>query len=132
MPGRSTYPLYDEATNSTRFNDLLVTLNTLPACSIVLLYPCCHNLTGADLIHYGMKLKARELISFLDIAYQGFGTDMDEDAYAIRAIASIGLPALVSVVLSSKNFLAVQRARLSMVCEYTEERVLGQLKATVR
>jgi aromatic-amino-acid transaminase len=32
-----------------RFNDLLATLNTLPARSIVLLHPCCHNPTGADL-----------------------------------------------------------------------------------
>jgi aspartate/tyrosine/aromatic aminotransferase len=36
------------------------------------------------------------LIPFLDIAYQGFGGGMEEDAYAIRAIASAGLPALVS------------------------------------
>ncbi len=45
----STYPWYDEATNGVRFNDLLATLKTLPARSIVLLHPCCHNPTGADL-----------------------------------------------------------------------------------
>ncbi|MEA8500773.1 aminotransferase class I/II-fold pyridoxal phosphate-dependent enzyme, partial [Salmonella enterica subsp. enterica serovar Muenster] len=38
-----------DATNGIRFNDLLATLNTLPARSIVLLHPCCHNPTGADL-----------------------------------------------------------------------------------
>lgn len=43
----STYPWYDEATNGVRFNDLLATLKTLPARSIVLLHPCCHNPTGA-------------------------------------------------------------------------------------
>ncbi len=41
-------------------------------------------------------LIGRELIPFLDIAYQGFGRGLDEDAYAIRAIASAGLTALVS------------------------------------
>jgi aromatic-amino-acid transaminase len=41
-------------------------------------------------------LKARNLIPFLDIAYQGFGAGMEEDAYAIRAIANAGMPMLVS------------------------------------
>lgn len=81
----STYPWYDEATNGVRFNDLLATLKTLPARSIVLLHPCCHNPTGADLTNDQWDavieiLKARELIPFLDIAYQGFGAGMEEDA----------------------------------------------------
>ena len=117
----STYPWYDEATNGVRFNDLLATLKTLPARSIVLLHPCCHNPTGADLTNEQWDavieiLKARELIPFLDIAYQGFGAGMEEDAYAIRAIASAGLPALVSNSFSKIFSLYV----------------LGQLKATVR
>ena len=63
----STYPWYDEATNGVRFNDLLATLKTLPARSIVLLHPCCHNPTGADLTNDQWDsvieiLKARELI----------------------------------------------------------------------
>lgn len=57
-----------------RFNDLLATLNTLPARSIVLLHPCCHNPTGADLTPAQWDsvieiLKARDLIPFTDIAY---------------------------------------------------------------
>ena len=97
----STYPWYDNTTNGVRFNDLLAALNILPARSIVLLHPCCHNPTGADLTPAQWDgvieiLKARDLIPFLDIAYQGFGGGMEEDAYAIRAIASAGLPALVS------------------------------------
>lgn len=136
----STYPWYDEATNGVRFNDLLATLKTLPARSIVLLHPCCHNPTGADLTNDQWDavieiLKARELIPFLDIAYQGFGAGMEEDAYAIRAIASAGLPALVSNSFS-KNFLPYGErvGGLSVMCEDAEAagRVLGQLKATVR
>ena len=136
----STYPWYDEATNGVRFNDLLATLKTLPARSIVLLHPCCHNPTGADLTNEQWDavieiLKARELIPFLDIAYQGFGAGMDEDAYAIRAIASAGLPALVSNSFSKIFSLYGERVGgLSVLCEDAEAagRVLGQLKATVR
>ncbi|HBN4747106.1 TPA: aromatic amino acid transaminase [Escherichia coli] len=136
----STYPWYDEATNGVRFNDLLATLKTLPARSIVLLHPCCHNPTGADLTNDQWDavieiLKARELIPFLDIAYQGFGVGMEEDAYAIRAIASAGLPALVSNSFSKIFSLYGERVGgLSVLCEDAEAagRVLGQLKATVR
>lgn len=136
----STYPWYDEATNGVRFNDLLATLKTLPARSIVLLHPCCHNPTGADLTNDQWDavieiLKARELIPFLDIAYQGFGAGMEEDAYAIRAIASAGLPALVSNSFSKIFSLYGERVGgLSVMCEDAEAagRVLGQLKATVR
>ncbi|MEF4452687.1 aromatic amino acid transaminase [Escherichia coli] len=136
----STYPWYDEATNGVRFNDLLATLKTLPARSIVLLHPCCHNPTGADLTNDQWDavieiLKVRELIPFLDIAYQGFGAGMEEDAYAIRAIASAGLPALVSNSFSKIFSLYGERVGgLSVMCEDAEAagRVLGQLKATVR
>ncbi|HBK9732664.1 TPA: aromatic amino acid transaminase [Escherichia coli] len=136
----STYPWYDEATNGVCFNDLLATLKTLPARSIVLLHPCCHNPTGADLTNNQWDavieiLKARELIPFLDIAYQGFGAGMEEDAYAIRAIASAGLPALVSNSFSKIFSLYGERVGgLSVLCEDAEaaDRVLGQLKATVR
>ncbi|HFL9393633.1 TPA: aromatic amino acid transaminase [Escherichia coli] len=136
----STYPWYDEATNGVRFNDLLATLKTLPARSIVLLHPCCHNPTGADLTNEQWDavieiLKARELIPFLDIAYQGFGAGMEEDAYAIRAIAGAGLPALVSNSFSKIFSLYGERVGgLSVLCEDAEAagRVLGQLKATVR
>nr|HEK5503985.1 aromatic amino acid transaminase [Escherichia coli]HEK5630770.1 aromatic amino acid transaminase [Escherichia coli]HEK5635465.1 aromatic amino acid transaminase [Escherichia coli]HEK7675391.1 aromatic amino acid transaminase [Escherichia coli]HEK8226540.1 aromatic amino acid transaminase [Escherichia coli] len=136
----STYPWYDEATNGVRFNDLLATLKTLPARSIVLLHPCCHNPTGADLTNEQWDavieiLKARELIPFLDIAYQGFGAGMEEDAYAIRAIASAGLPALVSNSFSKIFSLYGERVGgLSVLCEDAEAAgcVLGQLKATVR
>jgi aromatic-amino-acid transaminase len=123
-----------------RVNDLLATLSTLPPRSIVLLHPCCHNPTGADLTHAQWDavieiLKARELIPFLDIAYQGFGAGMEDDAYAIRAIASAGLPALISNSFSKIFSLYGERVGgLSVVCEdaATAGRVLGQMKAAVR
>jgi aromatic-amino-acid transaminase len=135
-----TYPWFDTETNGVRVAALLEKLNTLPERSIVLLHPCCHNPTGADLTNDQWDavievLKARNLIPFLDIAYQGFGAGMEEDAYAIRAIASAGLPALVSNSFSKIFSLYGERVGgLSVVCEDAEAagRVLGQLKATVR
>ena len=136
----ATYPWFDSETNGVRVDALLEKLNTLPARSIVLLHPCCHNPTGADLTHAQWDavievLKTRDLIPFLDIAYQGFGAGMEEDAYAIRAAASAGLPVLVSNSFSKIFSLYGERVGgLSVVCEDAEAagRVLGQLKATVR
>jgi aromatic-amino-acid transaminase len=136
----STYPWYDEATNGVKFDQFMAKLNTLPAQTIVLLHPCCHNPTGADLTNAQWDsvtevLKTRDLIPFLDIAYQGFGAGMEEDAYAIRVIAAAGLPALVSNSFSKIFSLYGERVGgLSVVCDDAEEasRVLGQLKATVR
>lgn len=136
----STYPWYDTETNGVRFAAFLEKLKTLPAQSIVLLHPCCHNPTGADLTNAQWDdvvevLSARNLIPFLDIAYQGFGAGMEEDAYAIRAMANAGLPALVSNSFSKIFSLYGERVGgLSVVCEDADAaaRVLGQLKATVR
>ncbi|MCP2123977.1 aromatic amino acid transaminase [Enterobacter mori] len=136
----ATYPWFDSETNGVRVEALLEKLNTLPERSIVLLHPCCHNPTGADLTHAQWDavievLKSRNLIPFLDIAYQGFGAGMEDDAYAIRAVASAGLPALVSNSFSKIFSLYGERVGgLSVVCEDAEAagRVLGQLKATVR
>ncbi len=136
----ATYPWFDSEKNGVRVDALLEKLNTLPARSIVLLHPCCHNPTGADLTNAQWDavievLKARDLIPFLDIAYQGFGAGMEEDAYAIRAAASAGLPVLVSNSFSKIFSLYGERVGgLSVVCEDAEAagRVLGQLKATVR
>ncbi|HBH7063919.1 TPA: aromatic amino acid transaminase [Enterobacter cloacae] len=136
----ATYPWFDSETNGVRVDALLEKLNTLPERSIVLLHPCCHNPTGADLTNAQWDavievLKARNLIPFLDIAYQGFGAGMEDDAYAIRAVTSAGLPVLVSNSFSKIFSLYGERVGgLSVVCEDAEAagRVLGQLKATVR
>jgi aromatic-amino-acid transaminase len=136
----NTYPWYDAQSNGVQFDAFLATLKTLPAQSIVLLHPCCHNPTGADLTQDQWDrvvevLKAQQLIPFLDIAYQGFGAGMEEDAYAIRAIAAAGISALVSNSFSKIFSLYGERVGgLSVVCSDAEEaaRVQGQLKATVR
>ena len=135
-----SYPYFDATTGGVNVEAMLECFNQLPPRSIVLLHPCCHNPTGADLTTAQWDrvievLKARELIAFLDIAYQGFGAGLEADAYLIRAIAEAGLPALVSNSFSKIFSLYGERVGgLSVLCEDAEtaSRVLGQLKATVR
>jgi aromatic-amino-acid transaminase len=135
-----TYPYYDAKTGGVRFADMLAALELLPAKSIVLLHACCHNPTGVDLTRTQWDelvplLKRRKLIPYLDLAYQGFGDGIAEDAYAIRAIAASGLPAFVANSFSKSMSVYGERAgALSVVCPDAAQAalVLGQLKFTVR
>ena len=134
------YPYFDEKTNGVNVPAMLDTLSTLPAKSIVLLHPCCHNPTGADLSPAEWDqviavLKQQDLIPFLDIAYQGFGQGLEADAYAIRALDRSGMNFIVSNSFSKIFSLYGERVGgLSFICDdaATAQKVLGQLKATVR
>ena len=134
------YPYFDDKTNGVNVPAMLETLAALPAKSIVLLHPCCHNPTGADLTPAEWDqvitvLKQQDLIPFLDIAYQGFGQGLEEDAYAIRALDRSGMNFIVSNSFSKIFSLYGERVGgLTFVCDDadTAQKVLGQLKATVR
>ncbi|WP_416425548.1 amino acid aminotransferase [Pseudomonas sp. App30] len=136
----NTYPYFDAATGGVDFAAMCATLAELPARSIVLLHPCCHNPTGADLTpgqwdEVVKILAERQLIAFLDTAYQGLGEGMQQDAYAIRAMADAGLTLVVSNSFSKIFSLYGERVGgLSVVCAdaATAANVQGQLKATVR
>ncbi len=134
------YRYFDATTNGVDIEGMLADLNAIPAKGIVLLHPCCHNPTGADLTPAEWDrvievLKARDLIPFLDIAYQGFGQGLEEDAYAIRALDKSGLNFIVSNSFSKIFSLYGERVGgLTFICDdkETAQKVLGQLKATVR
>ena len=134
------YPYFDAATNGVNVPAMLEKLNQLPAKSIVLLHPCCHNPTGADLVPAEWDqvvevLQKQDLIPFLDIAYQGFGQGLEQDAYAIRALDQAGMNFIVSNSFSKIFSLYGERVGgLTFVCDdqATAQKVLGQLKATVR
>jgi aromatic-amino-acid transaminase len=90
------------------FDAMLAALRALPAGDIVVLHACCHNPTGADLSQQqwrelALVVQERGLLPFFDIAYQGFGDGIDEDAFAIRYFAEQGIPLLVASSYS-KNF----------------------------
>ncbi|ENV61508.1 amino acid aminotransferase [Acinetobacter soli] len=134
------YPYFDAETRGVDFDGMLSTLKQLPAQSIVLLHPCCHNPTGADLTPAQWDqvievLKSGNLIPFLDIAYQGFGEGMEQDAYAIRALDQSGMNFIVSNSFSKIFSLYGERVGgLTFVCDDAESAqcTFGQLKATVR
>ena len=135
-----TYRYYDSATRGLDFEGMVQDLKQLSEYSIVLLHPCCHNPTGVDLedaqwLDIIAILRERNLIAFVDMAYQGFARGLDEDAFAIRAMDEAGLTFLVANSFS-KNFsyYSERCGGLSVVCQSAEEasRVLGQLKAVAR
>lgn len=134
------YPYYDAVSGGVKFDEMITCFKQLPAKTVVLLHPCCHNPTGVDLSNAQWReviavVKERELIPFLDIAYQGFGDGLNEDAYAIRAMADAGISFFVSNSFSKNlSFYGERCGGLSVVCQDAEEagRVLGQMKATVR
>ncbi|ALT79016.1 MAG: aspartate/tyrosine/aromatic aminotransferase [Burkholderiaceae bacterium] len=135
-----TYPYYDPASGGVRFAELLAAIEALPAKSVVLLHACCHNPTGVDLTPSQWDelipvLKARELLPFLDLAYQGYGEGIEEDAFAIRAMADAGLSFFVANSFSKSMSLYGERCgALSVVCPNAAQavNVLGQLKFLIR
>jgi aromatic-amino-acid transaminase len=134
------YPYYDAATGGVRFEAMLAAIDRLPARCIVLLHACCHNPTGVDLTRAQWDqlipvLERREVIPYLDLAYQGFGEGIDEDAYAVRALAATGMAFMVANSFSKSMSVYGERCgALSVVCPTPREAelVLGQLKLTVR
>jgi len=135
-----TYPYYDDRTGGLQFDPMRAALQALPPRSVVLLHACCHNPTGVDLSAAQWDalipvLRERELLPFLDLAYQGYGDGIEEDAFAIRALASAGLSFVVANSFSKSMSVYGERAgALSVVCADAAEAglVLGQLQATVR
>lgn len=136
----NTYPYYDAQTGGLRFAEMLAAIKALPEQSIVLLHACCHNPTGVDLSRAQWAelipvLKARKLIPYVDIAYQGFGDGIEEDAWAVRALAEAGVSFFCASSFSKSFSLYGERCGgLSVVCpnKAEAELVLGQMKATVR
>ncbi|MFO1270510.1 MAG: amino acid aminotransferase [Rubrivivax sp.] len=136
----NTYPYYDPATGGVDFPAMKDALAKLPAGSVVLLHACCHNPTGVDLSRAQWEeliplLNERRLLPYLDLAYQGYGDGIEEDAWAVRRLASTGTAFFVANSFSKSMSVYGERAgALSVVCAdpYEADLVLGQLKATVR
>ena len=134
-----SYPYYD-ASGSLRFDAMLSTLHACPKRSIVLLHACCHNPTGVDLSPSQWDalipvLRERELLPYLDLAYQGFGEGIDADAHSVRALADAGLTFFVANSFSKSMSVYGERCgALSVVCADKTEAalVMGQLRFTVR
>jgi aromatic-amino-acid transaminase len=135
-----TYPYYDAATGTLRFDAMLAAIRALPRGSIVLLHACCHNPTGVDLSRAQWQalipaLLDGGLIPFVDMAYQGFGDEPDQDAWPVRALTDAGAQCFIGNSFSKNFSLYGERCgALHVVCADANaaQTVLGQLKAAVR
>jgi aromatic-amino-acid transaminase len=136
----ASYPYYDAATRGIDFAAMLAALDAAAAGTIVVLHACCHNPTGYDLTpaqwaEVVAVVKARGLVPFLDMAYQGFGSGLAEDGAAVALFVASGMDCFVATSFSKSFSLYGERVgALSVVCESTEEaaRVLSQLKIVIR
>ena len=134
------YPYYDAATRGVNFAGMKACLNGLDTGSIIILHACCHNPTGADLSDAQWNevvelCRARGLVPFLDMAYQGFADGIDADAVAVRAFSASGLQFFVSSSFSKSFSLYGERVgALSIITASKDEsaRVLSQLKRVIR
>jgi aspartate aminotransferase len=117
------YPYYDPASGGVRFAEMVAAFERLPPRAVVLLHASCHNPTGADLSQEQWRellalVKRRQLLPFIDMAYQGLGESLADDAYGLR-LFSAELPELLFAVSCSKNF-GLYRERtgaLGVVCD---------------
>jgi aromatic-amino-acid transaminase len=135
-----TYPYYDAEKLGVNFDGMLAALNAAPAGTIIVLHACCHNPTGYDITaaqwsQVVAAVKARGLVAFLDMAYQGFGDGIAEDGTVIAQFLDAQLDFFVSTSFSKSFSLYGERVgALSVVCASKEEagRVLSQLKIVIR
>jgi aromatic-amino-acid transaminase len=134
------YPYYDAATHGVNFEGMQKTLDGLAPGTVVVLHACCHNPTGVDLspaqwVRVLEIVKARNLVPFLDIAYQGFGDGIDADGAVVRQFAAANIPLFISSSFSKSFSMYGERiGALTVVATSSEEaaRVLSQLKRVIR
>jgi aromatic-amino-acid transaminase len=135
-----TYPYYDPATHGLDFAGMRAAFETMPPGTIVVLHACCHNPTGVDPTpaqwdEIIAMVRARALVPFLDLAYQGFGDGIDADAGAVRKFAASPGPLFISSSFSKSFSLYGERVGACTVVTADRDeaaRVLSQLKRVVR
>ena len=135
-----TYTYFDAATRGLDFAGMVASLEQLPAGAIVVLHACCHNPTGVDPTpeQWGRIIeivRARGLVPFLDIAYQGFAEGIAEDGAVVRRFAATPGPLLIASSFSKSFSLYGERiGALTVVGASKDEaaRVLSQVKRLVR
>ena len=124
-----TYPYYDFEHGGLRFDDMCTALEVAKAGDVLLLHGCCHNPSGADLSPDQWRsiiemCKEKQLTPLIDVAYQGLGDGLDDDAYGLR-LATQELPEVLVSVSCSKNF-ALYRERVGsafVVCKNANHKI---------
>jgi aromatic-amino-acid transaminase len=135
-----TYPYFDAQAKGVNFAGMLAALQNSAAGTVVVLHACCHNPTGYDLTPEQWSqvvevVRARGLVAFLDMAYQGFGEGIAQDGAVVGQFMAAGVDFFVSTSFSKSFSMYGERVgALSVVCQSREEalRVLSQLKIVIR
>jgi aspartate aminotransferase len=117
------YPYYDATSHTLRFEAMLERLDRATPGDVVLVHACCHNPAGADLSLTEWQslialLQRRRLVPFLDLAYQGFGENLDADVTGVRLVAE-ALPEVLIATSYSKN-LGLYRERVGALIVVSE------------
>ena len=136
----ATYAYYDAINRGVRFDAMLADLQATASGNIVVLHACCHNPTGYDIsaAQWAQVIalcQSRNLVPFLDLAYQGFGDGIAEDGAVVQQFVASGLDFLVATSFSKSFSLYGERVgALSVVCGTEDQatRVLSQLKVAIR
>ncbi len=135
-----SYPYYDLKTNSITFDKMTAFLESLPEKSIVLLQPCCHNPTGADLTlkewkELALLFKAKKHLAFFDFAYLGFGEGREQDTQAIRLFLEMNLEFLIAFS-ASKNFSLYKQRTGALyfiaASQDNKEKIASHVKSIIR
>lgn len=127
-----TYRYFDNETRGVDFDSMVSDLSRAKAGDVILLHGCCHNPTGANLDKQQWKiiidlLNKNGATPMIDLAYQGFGDGLEEDAYATRLIAE-SVPETVIASSCSKNF-GIYRERtglLMLISQDSSKRNINQ------
>lgn len=123
------YRYYDPTTGSVDVSGMLEDLAGAREGDVVLLHGCCHNPSGANLKNADWHalsnlLLEKNLIPFVDIAYQGFGDGLEEDAFGTRLLADTQ-PELIIAASCSKNF-GVYRERTGVLIALSDSKAKSQ------
>ncbi len=126
------YSYFDSASRSTDFSGMMTDLQDAREGDAIVLHGCCHNPTGSDLSYSQWEelaefLQVRKIIPIIDFAYQGFGDGLEEDAKALRMIAS-KFPETLIAGSCSKNFgLYRDRAGILLVVNQ-DDKIKGNIQ----
>ena len=128
----SEYVYFDKKTCELNFDGMMESLKNTKPGDIILLHGCCHNPTGANLNNDQWKelqkfLCDNQLVPLIDLAYQGFGDGLDEDAYGVRLLAKKSKE-LILAASCSKNF-GIYRERTGILFTISENEKIKNISS---
>ena len=128
----SEYVYFDKKTCELNFDGMMESLKNTKPGDIILLHGCCHNPTGANLNNDQWKelqkfLCDNQLVPLIDLAYQGFGDGLDEDAYGVRLLAK-KCEELILAASCSKNF-GIYRERTGILFTISENEKIKNISS---